>query len=457
METTQNFKLGYSLGAGSGNGVFNALAMGGDEGSLVPTDGYWEWKDNSTGLKYVPVSQLEKNRTKGGNQQSTRGGGGGGFAGRDQLIDMMKKQGIRIPGAPITIPSMSRKETTIEADQKVTLDNVKEVALIQSELSVTEEFSYLIQSQAFHNFLLSLLTYFNEYFKIVEIDNQPRGMVAEMSAVELKAREEANRNMQTSEKALGFNYSILILGLELPELHHMECGKSRVSSLHKDRALFEKMYTFSTYIVWICFKRPDIDLIKREIGRILKSDHFNPHARRGAGGASDQGVKGGQRANSRGGGVGAGTASFMERARMSETSLLKVTAEANKARKDLVKKAPIMSIVGQKSPVLRSLLPSTKEQAMWLFEKLDQESLKKHKEGGNKEDKTFKLGNEFNSDDLENRKIGIIGESSRKFNSITLVPVDKEKKGDKNKETTSLTNEETEEDSESKQENADSS
>ena len=58
----------------------------------------------------MPVSQLEKNRTKGGNQQSTRGGGGGGFAGRDQLIDMMKKQGIRIPGAPITIPSMSRLE-----------------------------------------------------------------------------------------------------------------------------------------------------------------------------------------------------------------------------------------------------------------------------------------------------------------------------------------------------------
>ena len=49
METTENFKLGYSLGAGNGNGVFNALAMGGDEGSLVPTDGYWEWKDNSTG------------------------------------------------------------------------------------------------------------------------------------------------------------------------------------------------------------------------------------------------------------------------------------------------------------------------------------------------------------------------------------------------------------------------
>ena len=51
------------------------------------------------------------------------------------------------------------------------------------------------------------------YFKIIELDNQPRGMVAEMSAMEREARQEVTMNLHTSEKALGFYYSILILGI----------------------------------------------------------------------------------------------------------------------------------------------------------------------------------------------------------------------------------------------------
>ena len=70
------------------------------------------------------------------------------------------------------------------------------------------------------------------YFKIVEIDNQPRGMVAEMSAVERKAREEANRNMQTSEKALGFNYSILILGEQFDLFTFLQPSSLRGQTVH---------------------------------------------------------------------------------------------------------------------------------------------------------------------------------------------------------------------------------
>ena len=97
-------------------------------------------------------------------------------------------------------------------------------------------------------------------------------------------------------------------GLELPELHHMECGNSRVSSLYKDRNQYEKLYTFCTYIVWVCFKRREMEAIKREIGRILKSDFFNPHARPQ---------------------VGSSHTSFSDRAKMSETSYIRSVMSAN--------------------------------------------------------------------------------------------------------------------------------
>ena len=55
-----------------------------------------------------------------------------------------------------------RKETTVSSDEKVTLELVKHVALNQSGVVLTDQFSHLLQSQAFQHFVLSLLRYFNE-------------------------------------------------------------------------------------------------------------------------------------------------------------------------------------------------------------------------------------------------------------------------------------------------------
>ena len=95
---------------------------------------------------------------------------------------------------------------------------------------------------------------------------------------------------------------IHVSGLEMPSLHHMECGSSRVSALQRDKSLFERFYTFVTYLVWVCFKRKDISTIECEVGRILKSNYFNPFARPR---------------------VDANHTSFIDRAKMSETSYLR--------------------------------------------------------------------------------------------------------------------------------------
>lgn len=378
---------------------------------MMPTDGYWEWRD---GLKYVSTAANDKHRGRhagaAGRGGAGAGTGGFNFQGKEVLLEMLKKQGIRVPGMPMPMPELNRKETTDLGEQKVTLEHVKKVALLQSEIHLTPEFNDLIQSPAFENFAHSLFHYFDEYFKIVEIDNQPRGMVAEMSASEKEAKEEASQALEIAERSLGFNYSILILGLELPSLHHMECGSSRVSALQRDKSLFERFYTFVTYLVWVCFKRRDITTIECEVGRILKSNYFNPFARPR---------------------VDANHTSFSDRAKMSETSYLRATAQANALRKDLIKKPPIMSIVRQKSPVVTSLLPSTKEQSLWLFNKLDAEVLR-HKNTTETADDVIlgKTKPVLKSYPIE-QKVGIIGQSLHKFNSTTLMPIEpKKQEGD---------------------------
>lgn len=55
--------------------------------------------------------------------------------------------------------------------------------------------------------------------------------------------------------------------------------RNRVSSGFKDRGLYETLYPFCIFFVWITFKRRDYELIRTEIGRLLRSDSFNSEIR----------------------------------------------------------------------------------------------------------------------------------------------------------------------------------
>lgn len=56
------------------------------------------------------------------------------------------------------------------------------------------------------------------------------------------------------------------------------CSK-RVSDTHRDRGVYETMYTHCCFVVWITFRRKTFDVIKKEMGTILRSDTFNPAIR----------------------------------------------------------------------------------------------------------------------------------------------------------------------------------
>ena len=76
-------------------------------------------------------------------------------------------------------------------------------------------------------------------------------------------------------KSLARIYCMLILGLGSTEYHHMMGGKKRVSCGFKDRGIFETLYPFCTFFVWITFKRRDYEIIHHEIGRMLRSEAFS--------------------------------------------------------------------------------------------------------------------------------------------------------------------------------------
>lgn len=40
--------------------------------------------------------------------------------------------------------------------------------------------------------------------------------------------------------------------------------------------MYEDLYLFCTYVVWITFRRKEFDLVKIEVGNMLRSEVFNP-------------------------------------------------------------------------------------------------------------------------------------------------------------------------------------
>ena len=45
------------------------------------------------------------------------------------------------------------------------------------------------------------------------------------------------------------------------------CFRDRVSSTSKDRSMYETLYAYCSFFVWIAFKRKEYEIVKRELGR----------------------------------------------------------------------------------------------------------------------------------------------------------------------------------------------
>lgn len=379
----------------------------------MPSSGRWTWNNSSNTLEFLSSSQggekqdrrhrdkrAQKNSLyyhdhgRKGNERGTTPKVGGRAYGQGRQS--------WVPGQR----SPTRQNTRHGSDHThVTLEDVKSQAyeMLSEVEEIPQNFEGIRSSDQFDEFLRYLLNDFHWFFEKRTHEQKPNPMNIEPSLAELKYYEDLCNKLEAAGKQLGRAYCVLVLGIGLEGQHHMSCGTSRVSSTYKDRSMFETFYSFCTFLVWIAFRRPEFDVVKKELGRMLRSDTFNPSLRVKNAPSQVDGDDGADENDKE------------------ETKMTPAEYRRNQGRRP-----PIKSIINQRSPALVSILPSPKEESHWLFQK--PESAGSAGKGTRDSLKEEELDEEFQhlTMDVAGLKMGIIGEPWSLFNRMTLAPLDAE-------------------------------
>lgn len=363
---------------------------------MMPSSGRWVWKEETCGLEFVSNNPNAEKGKRGKRQEK----------GRDRAVSSRAVGKGR--GQPRLGNLRGHPSKRDQAEHTtVLLDDIKTVAYdMMSEVELLPEtFDGLMKADQFDYFLLHLLSYFNCFFEKMHQENKKNPMYIEPSLSEKKAYANAVERMEVAQKLLGRSYCILVLGLGLEKQHHMECGVSRVSSTYKDRSIFETFYNFCTFVVWITFRRKEFEVIKKEIGRMLRSDTFNPAIRVKYAPEETKEVEPKEK----------------KAEEKKEAQPVQKISPAEYRRLH-PKRPPIKSIIHQRSPAIVSILPSPKEEANWLFQKGGALSLLG--EQGEEEDDVV-IEERFRDllIDVKKFKTGILGEPYNMFNPMTLSPL----------------------------------
>ncbi|XP_043373741.1 protein phosphatase 1 regulatory subunit 36 isoform X4 [Dermochelys coriacea] len=322
--------------------------------------GVWYWKEDTNTLEFassIPTADAKQKLKKGKTIHFQEMGS----KTLDRSTSSMFQDlfGARFPEKRMNIqeeksPRLSKRGQ----NECVTLDDVKYAALFL----VQEDESYHIPS-------------------FTAVMRNP-------SVLDQKELEETLAKLAGTKKHLAKVYCILILGLGMAEKHHMACGKRKTSSTQKDREFFECFYNFCTYVAWVVFRQKYFQEIQEEVGRLLRSDIFNPALRE---------------KNS------------------PDLQKTDVSADQRKVifpyhRSVYARRPAIKSVIGQRSPVLSTLLPLPKDNAEYLFQ-----SHYLHR-GRTLPTSSSKDLPDFSTVELT-PKVGIIGALRSKFNPHTLMPI----------------------------------
>jgi len=199
--------------------------------------------------------------------------------------------------------------------------------------------------------------------------------------------------MLEARNIVATQYSKLLLGNGLENVHHMRCGERRISNSQRDLNLFEDIYSFITFFIWVAFGRQKYKLVCKEVGHLLRGDPFNPVNQ-----------------------------PAMQRDGQYDNQKLK----NSKSDKKTEKRPPIATIVKLRSTFITSILPTSKD--IDLHEKisgivLHKLSTKEYKNIFN--NKTFYL--------KPGDRVGIIGDSYDRYNIADLTII-----GDDNSDSSNL-------------------
>ncbi|XP_063146496.1 protein phosphatase 1 regulatory subunit 36 [Candoia aspera] len=274
----------------------------------------------------------------------------------------------------------------------ISLEDVKYAALFlahEDDSIYVPSFSLVMRCKQLDDFLMALLYYISFYLEKITLEVKPKSFMGKPSILEKKEMKDNQIKLAVTKKHLAEMYCILILGLGMSDQHHMACGKKKISSTQKDREFFECLYNFASYVAFVTFRQKNLKEIQQEVGRLLRSNIFNPALRERT--KSNMAMK------------------------TDTTKELKRIRFAFRKSTD-VKQPAIRSVMDQRSPVLSTLLPMAKDSAQYLFQ--DHYLC------------SSKIAPGYSPEDLPElysivspSKIGIIGCQRNKFVPHTLLPI----------------------------------
>lgn len=417
--------------------------------SNQPQNGKWVWNENSNALEYQSNNpNADRQDKKGKNKGQQKGG--------HHMFDHGSKKGVlndrgttpsmgsrafgrgrqsQIPGHKSPVRGQGKQQGE---HNYVTVEDVKNVAInmLGEVFSISPVFEGIYGTAQFDEFLLFLLNFFHWYFEKRAQEQKPNPMNIEPSLREKQYYEDLCTKIEGAQKQLGRAYCVLVLGIGLDTQHHMACGSNRVSNTYKDRDMYETLYRFCTFVVWIAFKRKEYEVVRKEVGRMLRSDTFNPAIRVKNAPSPAVLPKPGEKALL--------LAQSKEPPEQEEKEN-KEAKEKKENEKKLTpaeyrrlhgKRPPIKSIINQRSPALVSILPSPKEEANWLFRRQGALSPTALGSIGKEEldENTLQGQYEHLRIDVSKLKTGIIGEPYNQFNPLTLTQIGTETEEEENEE-----------------------
>ncbi|XP_029411434.1 protein phosphatase 1 regulatory subunit 36 isoform X3 [Nannospalax galili] len=340
--------------------------------------GMWYWKDETRTLEFrsfTPAVELKEKGKKGKAVHFTEIDG----PASERLTD--KRLASRDEKSAKALEKQCQQGT-------VTLDDVKFVALLSlqdTEMQRVCSFTTFMRNKNLDNLLMALLYYLSYYLEKNSLEKKPKSYM--VGLVEKKEMELVLSKLEAAQKYLAQKYCMLVLGVGMPDKHHMNCGKEKISDTQKDWKFFESFYTFCTRVAWIVFRRQHLTEIEEEVGRLFHTNMFNIPRRK--------------REDEESGGV---------KKRMTLVQF----------RRMMAKRPAIKKAVDMRSPVLSTLLPSLREKAQHIAEKKYVAGIKlpPHME------------NHIASlESVAMPIVGILGEPRYLFNPHTLLPLELEENG----------------------------
>ncbi|XP_031442082.1 protein phosphatase 1 regulatory subunit 36 [Clupea harengus] len=354
----------------------------------VASPGRWTWNDEIQGLEFNCVNSTddvkEKRKKRPQIEQVTKH--------QERFAESSRGRRKTLMPAQMGLMLISSLRQAVK--ELVTIEHVKQVALslVQENEAIPIPLCFLslMKCKELDEFLATLLLYLSCYFEKKSLEMKPKPLMAEPSVTEKQVMAETCAKVDLARKQLALRYSTLILGLGLSQQHHMACGKSKQSWTHRDRHLYECLYSFLCYVAWVTFNRKDLRGIQEEVGRLLRSDTFNPtlNAREPEGSEGQE----------------------EDKADPKEPGLLTTGKKKSERRPALSK------IMTQRSPVMVSLLPSPREKAPHLF----QRALPRSKPA-TKHCDTEELVEQLKRQ-LASFSFGILGKPHNQYSRSTLMP-----------------------------------